>query len=144
MERLARFFLLLVVIGPLHMFEQMLTSIEEFHWLRGHLDGYYAWFAPASADLATVLLITIVWTKVSLMLYALLVGGTARLAVLGFFGLFGVSEVHHVFEAFAKGGYEAGVVTSVPYAVAGYLLAAEVWRELRRGAAAPQAAARFA
>ena len=144
MDRITRLFMFLVVIGPLHMIEQMLTSIEEFYWLRGQLDGYYAWFAPASADLATVILITMVWTKVSLILYAFLVGGTARLIVLGLFGLFGASEVHHVIEVLAKGGYDAGVVTSIPYAGVGCLLVAEVWRELRRGATAPQAAARFA
>jgi hypothetical protein len=125
------------------MIEQMLTSIEEFYWLRGHVDGYYAWFAPASADLATVILVTVVWTNISLMFYALLVGGTARLIVLAFFGLFGASEVHHVIEAVAKGGYDPGVVTSIAYALVGYLLVAEVWR-LRRGATASEAATRFA
>jgi hypothetical protein len=114
----------------------MLTSIEEFYWLRERLEGYYAWFAPASADQATVILITVVWTKVSLLFYALLVGGTGRLFVLALFGLFGLSEMHHVFEALAKGGYDAGVVTSIPYAVVGCWLLAEVWRVFRRGAPA--------
>ena len=144
MNRLNTLFLLLVVVGPLHMIEQMLTSIEEFYWLRGQLEGYYAWFPPASADLATVILITVVWTKVSLLFYAFLVGGTARLFVLALFGLFGVSEVHHVIEALIKGGYEAGVVTSIPYAAVGCLLVAEVWRELRRGATASHPVTRFA
>jgi len=144
LDRLNNLFLLLVVIGPLHMIEQMLTSIEEFYWLRGHLAGYYAWFAPASADLATVILVTVVWTNVSLMLYALLVGGIPRLIVLGFFGLFGASEVHHVVEALVKGGYEAGVITSIPYAVIGCLLVAAVWREFGRTATAPRAETRFA
>jgi hypothetical protein len=144
MDRINRLFLLLVVIGPLHMIEQMLTSIEEFYWLRGQLEGYYAWFAPASADLATVMFITVAWTTVSLLFYGLLAGGTPRLAVLALFGLFGVSEAHHVIEALAKGGYEAGVVTSVPYAAVGWLLVADVWREFRRGVTAAQPAARFA
>lgn len=139
MNRLNKLFLLLVVVGPLHMIEQMLTSIEEFYWLRGRLEGYYAWFAPASADLATVILITVVWTKVSLLFYALLVGGTARLLVLALFGLFGASEVHHVIEALAKGGYDAGVITSIPYAAVGCLLVAKVWRERRRGASLERA-----
>jgi hypothetical protein len=144
MDRIAKLFLLLVVVGPLHMIEQMLTSIEEFYWLRGQLEGYYAWFAPASADLATVILITVVWTKVSLALYAFLVGGTPRLVVLGLFGLFGVSELHHVIEALAKGGYEAGVVTSIPYAAVGGLLVADIVRELRRGEPIERARARGA
>ena len=144
MDRLDKLFLLLVVVGPLHMIEQMLTSIEEFYWLRSQVDVYYAWFAPASADLVTVILITVVWTKVSLLFYAVLIGGTPRLVVLALFGLFGASEAHHVIEALAKGGYDAGVVTSVPYAAVGCLLIAAVWRELRRGATAARTAARFA
>ena len=136
MDRLNKLFLCLIVIGPLHMIEQMLTSIEEFYWLRGQMEGFYAWFPPASADLATVILITVVWTKVSLLFYALLVGGPARLAVLGLFGLFGASEAHHVIEALAKGGYDAGVITSIPYAIVGCWLVAEVWRQLRRGVTA--------
>jgi hypothetical protein len=133
MDRLNRLFLLLVVVGPLHMIEQMLTSIEEFYWIRGHVEGYYAWFAPASADLATVILITVIWTKVSLLFYALLVGGAGKLIVLALFGLFGVSEAHHVIEALAKGGYDAGVITCIPYALVGCVLVAEVWREFRQG-----------
>jgi len=144
MNRINTLFLLLVVVGPLHMIEQMLTSIEEFYWLRGQLDRYYAWFAPESADLATVILVTVVWTKVSLILYAILVGGTARLVVLAMFGLFGAQEVHHVVEALAKGGYDAGVVTSIPYAAVGCLLVIEVWRARQHGAAATQTATRFA
>jgi len=144
MDRINRLFLLLVVIGPLHMIEQMLTSIEEFYWLRGQLEGYYAWFAPASADLATGMFITVAWTKVSLLFYGLLAGGTARLVVLALFGLFGVSEAHHVVEALAKGGYDAGVVTSIPYAAVGCLMVAEVWREFRRGATAAHTEPRFA
>lgn len=144
MDRLNRLFLLLIVIGPLHMIEQMLTSIEEFYWLRDHVQGYYAWFAPTSADLATVMLITVVWTKVSLLLYATSVGGTARLVVLALFGLFGVSEAHHVIEALVRGGYDAGTITSIPYAAVGLLLVMHVWRELRRGAMASTAETSFA
>jgi hypothetical protein len=144
MDRINRLFLLLLLIGPLHMIEQMLTSIEEFYWLRRQVEGYYEWFAPASADLVSVILITVVWTKVSLLFYALLVGGTARLVVLTLFGVFAVSEVHHVGEALIRGGYDAGVVTSIPYAVVGCLLVAEVWREFRKGAAVSIAETTFA
>ncbi len=56
MTRINRLFLLLVIVGPLHMAEQLLTSIEESNLLA----SYYAWLAPASADAATVILITVV------------------------------------------------------------------------------------
>ena len=144
MSHINRLFLLLIVIGPLHMIEQMLTSIEEFYWLRGQLDGYYAWFGQASADLATVILITVIWTKVSLLFYALLAGGTPRLVVLAMFGLFGLFEAHHVIAALTKGGYDACVITSLPYAAVGWGLIAEVWREFRRGTTAAYTATRFA
>ena len=89
--------------------------------------------------------ITVAWTKVSLPFYGVLAGGTARLVVLALFGLFGVSGAHHVVEALATGGYEAGVVTSIPYAAVGSVMVAEVWREFRRGAAAAHTTtARFA
>src|SRR5262245_5980328 len=135
MNRINTLFLLLVVIGPLHMIEQMLTSIEEFYWLRGQLEGYYAWFAPASADLATVIFIHVGLSKVSRLFYGRFAGGTAKLVVLALFGLFGISEAHHVIEALAAGGYDPGVVTSIPYAAVGCLMVAEVWREFRRGTA---------
>lgn len=142
MTSVTRLFLLLTVIGPLHMGEQMLTSIEEFYMLRDQIGGYYALFAPAQTDVATVGLITIVWTTVSLLFYAVLAGGRPRLAVLGLFGLFGVQEVHHVFEAFGKGAYDPGLVTCIPYAMAGYALVKAVVEESRRrGTAAVPAAA---
>jgi hypothetical protein len=133
MDRIRTLFLLLTLIGPLHMAEQMLTDIEEFHMIRRSLATYYSWFEPAAADTATVLLVTIVWTVVSFLFYALLHDGRARLIVPGVLGLFAVTEVHHVFEALAKGDYDAGVVTCVPYAVLGAMLVAAVWRELRQG-----------
>jgi hypothetical protein len=64
-----------------------------------------------------------------------LLGGTPRLVVLAFFGLFGASEAHHVIEALGKGGYDAGLITSVPFAAVGCFLLVDVWRELRRGEA---------
>ncbi len=134
MERIQKLFLLLTVIGPLHMGEQLLTDIEEFHMIKRAAGSYYySRFSDSDADWASVLLITIVWTACSLMLYAFLIGGRARLLVLALFGAFAVSEIHHVVEALGKGAYDAGVITCVPYAWAGVLLLSAVWHELRRG-----------
>ena len=145
MTKVAKLFLLLTLVGPLHMAEQLLTEIEEFYLIRGVIQKYHAWFGPA-ADHGTVILIVVVWTLVSLLLFSLLLEGRSRLIVPALFGVFGVSELHHVFESVAKGGYDAGVITSVPYAFVGALLVAAVWRELRSGRrwtaqAAPAAAA---
>jgi hypothetical protein len=78
-------------------------------------------------------LITIVWTTVSLLFYSMLFDGWPRLVVPGVFGLFAVTELHHVVEAIQKAGYDAGLLTCVPYAAVGALLVTAVWRELRRG-----------
>ena len=68
MPRIRTLFLLrLTIIGPLHMAEQLLTAIDEFYSIRDLIGGYYAWFDPAAADHATVLLVTIVWTFVSVL-----------------------------------------------------------------------------
>src|SRR6187397_139288 len=119
MSRIQNLFLLLIVIGPLHMGEQLLTGIEEFHSIQRLFAGYYAWFPPATADHASVILITIIWTICSVLLYAVLREGTPRLAVMGMLGVFGAMEVHHVVQAFANGGYDAGVITCIPYAIVG-------------------------
>jgi hypothetical protein len=144
MDRIQKLFLLLTIIGPMHMAEQLLVSdIEEFYMIRGHVASYYAWFDPAAADSATVLLITIVWTLVSVLMYALIREGTPRLIVLGVFGLFGAQEIHHVVEALAKGGYDAGVITCIPYTAAGVLLVDAVWREFKHARRSSAARADF-
>jgi hypothetical protein len=132
MHRIQNLFLLLTIIGPLHMGEQLLTSIEEFHAIRRSMASYYAWFDPAAADSATVILITIVWTTCSILFYGLLREGLPRLLVVGLFGLFAVAEGHHVIQSIAARAYDPGVVMSVPYAIAGALLLKAVWREFQR------------
>jgi hypothetical protein len=98
-------------------------------------------FDPAAADAATVVLITIVWTAVSLLFYSMLHDGWPRLIVPGLLGLFSVTELHHLVEALQKRGYDAGLVTCVPYAAVGALLVAAVWRELGQGRRSGQGAA---
>jgi len=133
MTRIHRLFLLLALIGPIHMAEQLFTSIEEFHMLRGQLGRYYAWVTWTDPDRATVVLITLVGTSLTLLCYALLVGGVPRLVAAGVFGLLGSQEIHHVFEAVGKGGYDAGVITCIPYCIVGNLLLNAVWTEFKRG-----------
>lgn len=138
MTRIRTLFLLLTVIGPLHMAEQLATDIEEYYSIRRLMATYYSWFDPAAADTATVLLITIVWTMVSVLFLSLLHDGRPRLVVPGLLGLFGVTEIHHLVESLVKGRYDAGLITCVPYAIVGALLVTAVGRELRqpRGSAA--------
>jgi hypothetical protein len=132
MNRIRKLFLLLTIIGPMHMGEQLLTRIDEFYSIRQLLGAYYAWFDPSLADHATVALITIVWTLCSLLFYTLLYDGISRLIVPAILGLFGATEIHHLVESFQKGTYDPGVITCVPYAIAGTLLIAAVVKELTR------------
>jgi hypothetical protein len=133
MQRIQNAWLWLTIIGPLHMAEQLMTGINEYHMIKEQVvGGYYSWFAPQDTDWATVLLITIVWTFVSVLFYGVLKAGRAMLAVTGFFGLFGASEIHHVFEQLTKATFEPGVLTCVPYCAAGVLMLVAVWQEFRR------------
>jgi hypothetical protein len=132
MDRVDRWFVALLLIGPLHMFEQMMTSVEEFHMLRGSLGGYYAMFSPDHADVASVGLITVAWTVASVLIHLAMRGGRSRLVVAGLFGAFALTELHHVTDALGKGGYDAGLMTCVPYAIGGmYLLKAttDAWTQ---------------
>ena len=131
MKRITTLFLWLTIVGPLHMAEQLLTSIEEFYVMRGLVGRYHGLFPEAAADHATVLLITIVWTLVSLALLAVLKGGRARLAVVGLFAVFSATEIHHVIEAVVTRSYDPGVITCIPYAIIGGLLTVAVWREFK-------------
>lgn len=133
MQRIQNLWLWLTIVGPLHMAEQLITGINEYYMIKEQVvDGYYGLFAPADTDWATVLLITIVWTFISLLFYAVLKGGRAMLAVMGAFGVFGASEIHHVIEQATKTAFEPGVLTSVPYSAVGVLMVIAVWREFHR------------
>jgi len=141
MTRIQKLFLLLTIIGPLHMGEQLVTRIDEFYAIRRFFAGYYAWFPAAAADHASVILITIFWTVSSVMLYAVLLEGTPRLVVMALMGIFGVTELHHLIETFTSGAYDPGVVTCIPYAAAGWLMVQATWREFQRGRSAVAGAA---
>jgi hypothetical protein len=132
MDRIQKMFLIVGLIGPIHMIEQLVFGIDEFYFLKSSLAPYYAWFPAAAADWATVLLITINGAILTAVLYAFLLGGRARLAALALFALLGVSEIHHLVEAIVRGGYDPGVATSIPYAWFGWQLLQSVWSEFKR------------
>jgi hypothetical protein len=126
----------LMVIGPLHMAEQLFFGVEELELFKGPFVAYYAALASLGADRATVILITVVVTFFTLLCYAMLVGGKPRLAALAFFGLLGAGEGHHVLQAIAGGGYDSGLITGIPYCAAGVAMLAAVRRDYRRTAPA--------
>jgi hypothetical protein len=130
MSQTQKYFLLVLLTGPVHMAEQLATNIEEFYMIRREvIEPYYSMFAAADADWASVLLITIVGTIFSTLFFALSAGGAARLAALACFGLLGAGEIHHAFEAIATLAYDPGLITALPYSWYGARLIGAVWRE---------------
>lgn len=132
--RITTLWMWLIAVGVAHMSEQLLTNIEEFYMIRRAVDDWHGMFPDTKNGEASVILITIVFTMLSFMFWALAKGGKAALAVMGFFGLFAVSEAHHIIEAAVSGRYDPGVITSVLYVWFGWQMLAEVWREWRWGA----------
>ncbi len=126
---LAPLMLAIIGVGVLHMGEQILFGIEEFYMLRDGVARWYGLFPADWADHASVLLITIVVTALSLAFYALVRSPGAARWVVGVFGVLGVTEAHHWFDAMAKGAYDPGLVTSVAYVGVGAWMLRRLWRE---------------
>lgn len=139
-HRLRALVLAIIAVGVAHMSEQLATSIEEFYMIRDALGGWYTMFPPAYGDHASVTLITIIVTAISLGFYALMRGGRAPLVMAGIFGLLGVGEGHHWLQAASTGGYDPGLITSFLYVGIGFLILKEVMREFGFGTARVEAA----
>jgi hypothetical protein len=140
-SRITSIFMWLIAVGVAHMSEQLLTNIEEFYMIRRAVDDWHALFPADKNGEASVILITIVFTLMSFMFWALAKGGKSALVVMGSFGVLGVQEVHHVFEAIGSGAYDPGLITSVLYVWFGWQMLVEVWREWRWGPVLKTAAA---
>lgn len=130
MARIRQLCLLMALLGPLHMLEQLMFGIDELYTLRRGLVVYHSWFA--NPDQGTVLLVTIAMAALLFLSYGLVAGGSLRLASSAVFGLLGVSEVHHMAQAFVSASYNPGVVTAVPFVAVGVMLLVAVNAEYRR------------
>jgi hypothetical protein len=120
-----------MIIGVLHMSEQLVFGVEELQLFKPMIADYYEAMAGIGADKATVVLVTVVVTFFTALCYAVLAGGRLRLVALGFFGVLGAGEGHHVIQALVQGGYDPGLLTCVPYCWVGVLMLIAVWREYR-------------
>lgn len=129
--RLNRLFLAIILVGVVHMAEQIVLGVEEFRTLRAAAGGWWTLFPPTYADEASVILITLVFTTMSLLIYGAMRGGKAALFVAALFGVLGVQEAHHWIEAIEKRAYDPGLVTSFAYVWVGALILAQVWRAWR-------------
>lgn len=132
MREIQRWFGWLVVIGPVHIGEQLLFGIDELAEIKRFLAVYYGWFRHP--DYGTVVLVGITVTSVMLMVYGLLLGGRWRFIVTGFFGVVGVTELHHIVKTFLHGAYFPGAVTAIPFVVVGFLLLRAAIREYQNTA----------
>ena len=129
MKRIKLLFLLLVIIGPLHMIEQMIFGIDELYEMKRLVALYHSWFS--NPDMGTVVLVTITGASLLLMMYGLIVGGRWQLAVVGLLGLLSAGEVHHVVRVVLFRSYNPGVVTAVPFAAIGALLLYAAYAEMK-------------
>jgi hypothetical protein len=129
MRDIRRWFGWLIVIGPIHLGEQMLFGIDELDEIERVLAVYNGWFG--NADHGTVVLVGIVATLVMLMTYGVLIEGRARLAVIAFFGVVGVGELYHILRTALHAAYFPGTVTAIPLIAIGVLLLRSVARESR-------------
>ena len=130
MREIRRWFGWLVIIGPVHVGEQLLFGIDELTEIKRIVAVYYGWFRDP--DCGTVVLVGITVTLVLLMVYGLLVGGRWPLIVAGFFGVVGVGEVHHLVKTLLHLSYFPGTVTAIPFMAIGVLLLRAVVHEFRR------------
>jgi hypothetical protein len=117
---LLKWFTLLVLIGPLHMAEQIMFGLDTLYELQALMRQYHALFS--NPDLGTVLMVIVVVTIVQSMVLGLLAGGRWRLCVAAFFGAVGAGEAHHLIQTALQGQYFPGLVTSIPYAWIGVMV----------------------
>ena len=129
MNDIRRWFLSTLIIGPIHLVEQLMTGLDELQELKGFTTKYYSWFT--NTDVGTVLLVMISFSLVNLIVYALLVGGRSRLIALGVFAAVALGEVHHIVKTIVHATYFPGAVTAVPFFLFGVLLLRAIIREWR-------------
>src|SRR5262249_15878503 len=129
MNEIRRWFLWTVIIGPIHLCEQLATGLDEPQELKGFTAQYYSWFS--NADDVTVLLVMIPFTLVNVIVYALLVRGRARLIALGLFAMVALGELHHIVKSVVHAAYFPGAVTAIPFFIFGVLLLRAIIREWR-------------
>jgi hypothetical protein len=131
-KQLVRWFALLVLIGPIHVGEQLISGLDTLYELQALLAHYYALFA--NADVGTVMLVIMTVTLVQSLLLAVLAGGRWRLAVAAFFGLMGLGEAHHLVQTVVQAKYFPGVLTSIAYMWIGAMVLRSVIRAWPRTA----------
>jgi hypothetical protein len=139
MQDIRRWFLWTLIIGPIHMGEQLLTGIAELQELKGFLAKYYTLFRDP--DYGTVVLVIVGFTLVNLIVYGLLAGGRLRLSAVGFFALLAIGEIHHIVKTVVNAAYFPGAITALPFFIFGALLLRAVIREWRATSARQKMAA---
>jgi hypothetical protein len=75
------------------------------------------------------------------LVFTALLGGKWKLIPVGFFGVNGIIEVHHIVKTFLHGAYFPGAITAIAFVTVGALLLRAVFREWRGLASAQTTAA---
>jgi hypothetical protein len=139
MNDIRRWFLWTLIIGPIHMCEQLMTSLDELQELKGFAAKYYGGFA--NPDVGTVVLVMIVFTLMNLIVYGMLLGGKPRLIAVGLFAAVAIGEVHHIIKTVVHLQYFPGTVTAIPFVIFGLFLLRAIIREWRVNTAGSKSAA---
>ncbi len=125
-------FAMLVLVGPIHMTEQLLFGLDQLSELKALFAGYYSHFS--NPDVGTWLLVVAAFTLVQSLLLAMLAGGRWRLLAAGFLGVQAITEGHHLVQALVRGQYFPGLVSSVPFMAVGVMILIAVAREWKNAA----------
>jgi hypothetical protein len=124
---LIRWFLALVLIGPIHMAEQMVSGLDTLYELQALVAVWQSYFD--NPDVGTVILVIAAVTLIQSLLLATLAGGRWRLFAAGFFGVQAVGEAHHLIQAAVNRAYFPGLITSIAYTWIGVMVVRAIVRE---------------
>ncbi len=137
-----RWFGWITLVTVLHMSEQLMFGLQELQTLKRFIAAYDGWFR--SADVATVVLVTMTATLIFLAIFCILAGNRARFVALVCLDTLALGEIHHLIETAYAGHYTPGTVTAIPYVICGVLFLMALIRERRAEKVAGEVAASMA
>jgi hypothetical protein len=139
MKDVRRWFGWMILVLIAHVSEQLLFGIDELQEFKQVGAVYYSWFS--NPDYGTVVMVGLIVLVVMSFVFTAMFGGKWRLIPVGFFGVSGIIEVHHIVKTFLQGSYFPGAITAVAFVTVGALLLRAVIREWRTMASARTTAA---
>lgn len=129
MNDIRRWFGWLIVVLVVHVGEQLMFGIDELEEFKQVGAVYYSWFS--NYDYGSVVMVGLIVLVAQSFVFLALFGGKWRLLPVGFFGVSGIIESHHIVKTFLHGAYFPGAVTAIAFVTVGALLLRAVIREWR-------------